>query len=332
MTGREFTQSNEDFSRVALDSTRFEDGFDAHANSGGVQNRSFEEQHTDWPVQECLAYIVSQRLQGKLTVEPAGTIYHFRAGRLEAVERGRPLGEILCEDGWVSEADVKEALGQGGFLGQVLLDSGKISTVQLRAALRKQARAALQDLDQNPPVRYTFGSSDQLPTTGAALMAGEVICETLFVNDSTSMDGVFQMAKLEQNIQLSPVEWELLRQINGRRTTERVVELSGVPPSQAKEAIRVLLEQGCIEQSAITGLKFIKVRTLEATNVRQPPSTIKSNLFLKQLTGDSSVAYVASQLKMSMEEATLLLTSLFRDGWIEVVEGEEEFKKLLENY
>ncbi|PNY79849.1 hypothetical protein [Deinococcus koreensis] len=293
---------------------------------------AFSETHDRWPFQECLCYLITQQLTGRLTLHPSGVTLHLNGGKLDAVQGDRALGAVLLEQGLVHEEALRTALTAGGLLGQTLLRMRVLTALQLRTALRLQARAALPRVLGSRPERYDFAPGLPLPVPSAAIPGGDVLAEALTAQGTLPLDSVFQLAGVVQPVTVTSEAWALLRWVNGRRSLQRVVHLSGLEAEAAQVAVRQLIEQELIEQGAISGLKFIVPRIKPASNVRQPPAGIRGNLFLRHLDGVQDVWTVIQKLNFPQEEAVSLLTSMYRDDVLDIVHGRQEFQRLLEQY
>lgn len=301
------------------------------AASAGTRT-AFTDTHERWPLHECLAYLLSQRVTGRLRLEPQGLTLHLHDGRVDAAQGGVPLGTLLLRQGLVDDHTLRAAVSSGHLVGQALLRTRAVTALQLRAALRAQISHALPELAVAPPDHYSFTPGEPLPVPGAGLPGGEVIAQLLNVSGALPLGSVFQVAALAHAVTVSPEVWALLRWVNGRRTLRRVLELSGLAPEPAQAAVRLMIEQELVEPSAVTGLKFIVPRVLPASNVRQPPAGIRGNLFIKHLDGRQDVWSVTRKLNVPQEEAASLLTALYRDNLLEIVHGQPEFQRLLEQY
>lgn len=293
---------------------------------------SFTDTHDRWPVHECVAYLLAQEVTGQLRLEPQGLTLHLNRGRVDAVQGGVRLGTVLTDEGLVPAEAITAALASGQLLGQALLRTRILTALQLRGALRIQIRRSLTAVMAAPPERYTFTPGLPLPVPSAGLPGGEVMAQLLNGRDALPLGSVFQVAALAQAVTVEPEVWALLRWANGRRTLRRMIELSGLAPDAAHSAVRALFGQGLVEPSAMTGLKFIVPRVKPASNVRQPPSGIRGNLFIKHLDGQQDVWSVTAKLNFPQEEAASLLTALYRDDLLEILHGQPEFQRLLEQY
>ena len=108
--------------------------------------------------------------------------------------------------------------------------------------------------------------------------------------------------------------------------------MSGLRPQEAHDAALYLFQRGLLEPSAIAGLPLIVARLKPATEHRQPPASIRANLFLKHLNGETSMQHIVERLNYPLEEAALMLTGLYRDGVLDLLRGEHEMQRLLEEY
>lgn len=82
----------------------------------------------------------------------------------------------------------------------------------------------------------------------------------------------------------------------------------------------------------VFGLRLIVPRARPTDHLTQPPASLRANLFLRRIGGQRDVASIARHLRISEHEACLITTSLYRDRVIEIEQGEQEFKRLLEEF
>ncbi|WP_135228928.1 hypothetical protein [Deinococcus fonticola] len=110
------------------------------------------------------------------------------------------------------------------------------------------------------------------------------------------------------------------------------MQLSALAPGEARNAAQHLVQHGLLEPSAIAGLPMIVARLKPATEHRQPPASIRANLFLKHLNGETSMQKIIERLNYPLEEAALMLTGLYREGVLDLLRGQHEMQRLLEEY
>lgn len=295
---------------------------------------------TDVPAQDFTARDILTALQkplfegwtGRITVFPARCKIHVQYGRISAIEGHLPLGQLLVGRGHISETQLAQALSCKGPLGRTLVQDGLISEAQLADLLSLQVQQALDDLRRHPPTFYSFRPREALPGPHAHLTLADLKKLEQPATTDLPDDSILRLAAHQHPVNLSPADWELLRWFNGRRTLARAIEMSGLPPAQARAAARHLSQRGLLEPSAIAGLPLIVARLKPATEHRQPPASIRANLFLKHLNGETTMQHIVQRLNYPLEEAALMLTGLYRDGVLDLLRGEHEMQRLLEEY
>ncbi len=278
-----------------------------------------------------LARPLAERWSGSLLAAPSGIKVFVQDGLIAGVEGHLTLGEIILERGLLTEPQVKDALADGGRLGRTLVQRGLMRPQQLQGILTAQAEMGLANLRATPPSGYTFEPAERLPWPHAGLNV-ETVAETPALDTPIPYDMLFRLAPQTRPVTVSPAAWELLRWLNGRRPLHRAAELSGLLPRQADAAARELLIRGLLEASAIAGFRLLFVKLRPTSGARQPPASIRANLFLRHLNGEQDIQTIIDRLNYPAEEAALLLTGLYRDEVIELVRGDEVMKRLLEEF
>ncbi len=282
-------------------------------------------------VQAALQKPLFEKWTGCLRAFPQRYRIFLNDGYICAIEGHTPLGQILVQKGYLRERQLAVSLGQHNVLGYTLLQDGLVSETQLREALLFQAYQALEDMRQSPPTFYSFRAQAALPSPHAALTL-KSLSQLSGPPKVVSTSAVLSLAPHDSDVRISRTGWELLRWFNGRRTVGRVIELSGLGAAEAQDSLQQLIEDRLLEPSAISGLPLIVARLKPATEHRQPPASIRANLFLKHLNGKSSVQEIVERLHYPVEEAALMLTGLYRDGVLDLLSGQHEMQRLLEEY
>ncbi|MBB6099908.1 hypothetical protein HNR42_003368 [Deinobacterium chartae] len=286
----------------------------------------------DLPFTEFLAYMVGQRMTGCVVLHPNSLKLHLRDGSLEAVEGGEPLGQILLRERLLNEDGLVTALREGGLLGQTLLRQGMLNASELSHALNLQARIGLSYALKVLPQSYELYRSVGLPAPHAGVQPSRVLIEALIQEESLPLNLPFRLAPQPASLTLQSEEWAVLRWMNGRRTLVSALQLSGLDPDRAREVSRTLFARRLLEPSAIVGLKLVVARRRVAGSAYHPPAAIQSNLFLKALNGQDSAWQIGERLRFRPEETATLLASLTREGLIEILRGQREVQRLLEEF
>lgn len=285
----------------------------------------------DPPFWEMLSYLVSHKLSRVVSVRGLGITLYVREGRLEAASGYRLLGEVLIQHHFVDPTEIAPALASGQSLGQYFLGKRRITGLQLRAALRQQVRETLDHLLSQTDLPYDLGPAQTLPSPTASIEGTEFLAQTLG-RQPLALGMVYQLADLKQEFTVDVRSWQVLRWINGRRTLSRVVQRSGLQTEEVGEAIRGLLQHGAIEQTNLLGLRFIVPRRLPLDSTKHPPGNLRANLFLKHIDGQQNVWQIQSVLNLAADETMTVLASLHRDGLVEIMQGRQEFDRLMHTF
>lgn len=285
----------------------------------------------DPPFWEMLSYLVTHKISRTVVLSAHQLTLYVREGKIEAVSGYRRLGDILIQHGWVEAREVDLALASPQHLGQYFLLQRRISSLQLRTALRQQVREALDYLLTQSELSYALAPTQVLPVPTASVEGSDFLAQILD-RQPLALGTVYQLARIEQDITLSPRSWQLLRVINGRRALSRVIQVSGLPPKEADEAVRTLIQSGAVEQTNLLSLRFIVPKRLPLDSTKHPPGNLRANLFLKQVDGQQNVWEIQATLNLPADETITILLSLYRDRLIEVVQGQQEFDQILHTY
>lgn len=302
-----------------------------HAEAFSSQSVNIAEKHAVTPFQDVLSYALSRRLTAQLRLWPHQITLHVHDGAIRGAEGHLPLGAILLHNKLCDPSLLEAALSKPGKLGQNLMEMG-LKPVQLRAALKAQAHATLQHLLQHPPTHYELKVTAPLPSPGAGLTSHEVLSTLHQSAQQLPLGNVYQLAAPKSVLTIEPQALELMRWINGRRTLGRALELSSLEPAEYETAAQFLLLSGLIELSVVFGLRMIVPKLRPADALTQPPAGLKANLFLRRVNGENDVISIANMLKITQQEACLILTSMYRDHVIEIQHGQAEFQRLLEEF
>lgn len=284
-----------------------------------------------WKLTDALDRPLREEWVGRIRVQPLGLRISVQDGAISSIEGYVTLGELAVSERLLTPQQVEEAVAEGGTLGRVLLQKLFLRPQQLQQLLTMQAAQSLQFLRDAELQEYTFEEQPRLPWPHAMLTAADLGLEFTRA-EVVAIDHPYRLAPQRQPLIMTPAEWEVLRWVNGRRTLRRAAEISSLPRAQALAAAAALLTRDLLEPSAIMGLPRLHVRLLPSGTARQPPATIRANLFLRHLNGEQSIQGIVDRLSYPVEEAALMVTSLYRDNLIEVVQGEEEMRRLLEEY
>jgi hypothetical protein len=300
-------------------------------------------------IEEAVQRFGTMSTPSRLSFEPHGVSLLFERGFLVGSIGGEPLGQILLSQNQINEVTLSEALRVQGNrpLGIVLTEAPFfVEHETIRRALERQTRNVLEKLLASPPTRYSFYRGapaaplhprisavklrEQATDVAMPVVAPETTDQSLPLHDA------WRMGSIQTDAVLTPDEWALCRVLNGRRTLAQAIERfagleNGIPRAHA--AVRSLLERNLLEPSAVSGLRTIIVRRKrEVGAAYHPPAGMVANLFLRQLDGQSDAYRVAMALKIDADKAASILASLYRDNVVDVIRGQLELNRLLEDY
>ena len=297
-------------------------------------------------VTEAVQRFKAMSTPARLEFGPVKIGLRLERGILVGATGGEPLGQILLQTSAINEVALSEALRmqRGRLLGIVLTEAPFfVPHETIRRALERQLRGAIDRLLASPPTSFAFYRSDGAaplhPRINAVLLEGR---DDLITNcssedkDNLPLFDAWRMAAIDANTVLSPDEWALCRVLNGRRTLAQALERfaafeNGIP--RAKQAARSLFERNLLEPSAVAGLRMIVVaRKRDVGAAYHPPAGMIANLFLRQLDGVQDAHRVGTALQLEPDKAASILASLCRDNVVDVVRGQLELQRLLEDY
>jgi hypothetical protein len=296
-------------------------------------------------IEEAVQRFGTMSTASRLEFHPHGVSLFFERGFLVGCNGGEPLGQILLSRGHINEVTLSDALRLQGNrpLGLVLTEAPFfVEHETVRRALERQTRSVLEKLLAAPPSRYAFfrGSPaaplhPRIPVAQvlAPMGVGQTVPEPV---QELPLHDAWRMGTVVGDAVLTPDEWALCRVLNGRRTLAQAIERfagleDGIP--RAHRAARALLERNLLEPSAVAGLRtIIAARKREVGASYHPPAGMIANLFLRQLDGVNDAYRVAMALKIDLDRAASILAGLYRDGVIDVVRGQLELNRLLEDY
>ncbi|MEW6378423.1 MAG: chemotaxis protein CheA [bacterium] len=124
-------------------------------------------------------------------------------------EDGRKIGEIMVEQGTVSEEDVKEALqkqaeGEPGKIGEVLIRSGKAETKDVVKAIREQKNT--QTAESRKPqteegIRVSVDKLDSLVDLVGELVIAQIQVASSEVHDQKLSKNIAHLSKITRELQ-----------------------------------------------------------------------------------------------------------------------------------
>ncbi|MFN3266962.1 MAG: hypothetical protein ACK41E_08995 [Deinococcales bacterium] len=282
---------------------------------------------------------------GWIEFRPGGLALRLHRGAVVGSRGGEPLGAILLGRGMVSELELAQALGlskeNGKSLGVVLTERPFFVPESLiQDCLRQQIEGVVDRLEAEQQQYFRFFRANS-PTGLYVRLEIQSLKErkqNLAATSNLPLEEVYRLAIApeEDEVHLSADEWRVCRLLTGRRTLRQVLERSESEQSsyaRAHKALESLLRRGLLETSVVSGLRTIFLRRKkEIPASYHPPAGIVSNLFFKNLDGKRDTRAIGDELRLEPDKIALIVAGLFRDGVVEVVQGESELKRLLEDY
>jgi hypothetical protein len=281
---------------------------------------------------------------GWLEFLPGGLILRLHRGAVVGARGGEPLGTILVGQGILSESEFSAALGSRQAeqsLGERLLEAPFLVPKSLiQDCLRQQIEGVIDRLQFEPQQRFKFYRADSPSGLYSRIEVKELNQRQLKVDFSSTLqlEEVYRMAQMpdESSIQLSLDEWRVCRLLTGRRTLKQVLERSGSDHdgyARAYKAIEAVLARGLLELAAVAGLRTIFLRRKrEIPASYHPPAGMVANLFLKNLDGKRDARSIGDELSIEPDKIALIVTGLHRDRVVDVIQGQTELNRLVEDY
>jgi hypothetical protein len=134
-----------------------------------------------------------------------------------------------------------------------------------------------------------------------------------------------------EDVRLTRLEWQVLSQVNGRRTLEEVMRRSGRADHEAARVVYGLLVAGLVatagDDAWLDEIVPERIPALEAAAQRSAPPTLAANLLLKQADGRRPLRAILGALSLPEREALEELRLLVRTGWIRFVRGRDAFER-----
>ncbi len=292
---------------------------------------------------EAIRRFASMTTPFKLEFQPFNLSLHLERGFLVGSSGGEPLGQILLRDATINEAVLSEALRvqNGRSFGMVLSQAPFFVPHQtIRNALERQMRGVIDRLLTSPPTHFSFYRRDVAaplqPRISVAQLEGRILEPDPLSNETLPLFDAWRMGLIDSSTALTPDEWALCRVLNGRRTLAQALERfaaleNGIP--RARKAAQSLFERNLLEPSAVAGLRVIVVsRKRDVGAAYHPPAGMIANLFLRQLDGVQDAHRVGAALQLEPDKAAGILAGLYRDAVVDVVRGQLELQRLLEDY
>jgi hypothetical protein len=137
----------------------------------------------------------------------------------------------------------------------------------------------------------------------------------------------------QADVRLTRREWQVLAQVNGRRTLEEV--LHGVPGAEDESARIVygLLVTGLVTTARddrwLEAIVPERVPGEQASPARAPPPTLLANLLVHKVDGRRSLRSILGDLQCTERELAEELHLLVRTGWVRFRAGDALYHRYL---
>jgi hypothetical protein len=136
-----------------------------------------------------------------------------------------------------------------------------------------------------------------------------------------------------EDVRLTQVEWRVLSLINGRRTLQEVIDLSGLVELDSQRLVYGLMSSGLIltnhDDSYLSQIIPERVPTADAAHTRSSPPTMLANVLVKQIDGLRDLRQIRHALGCSETELVEEFNLLKRTGWVRIRSGVEVFERFL---
>ncbi len=226
---------------------------------------------------EIFQLISQSRKTGTLGIQKDDDIVmvYFKKGRITYAygpRQTRHLGEILREKGRLTTAQLSRAVeiqstqSLSKRLGQIMMEEGYIDRADLSEVVREQIEELMYSLLTWEAGAFKF-YENQYPTREEITVDFSVenvilegvrrIDETnrlkeIFPDPDSTLKIQADNAGPRRDINLEPEEWNLLAQVDGRKTVKELIETSGLNRSVALEKLATLKLAGLVVPSPKT--------------------------------------------------------------------------------
>lgn len=266
---------------------------------------SFQGLLTDFKFSDLAQFIANSRQSGRL-----------------AITSPNLTGEILFQEGVPVSASVKgkqNLQGDEAFLSMVGLEEGSF---RFEVGLNSQAEKNIHR-----------------PLTQLLLEGIKKYDEWLTFRDTSELELdlvprlILKLPAGQEIIQFSSAQWSVVALINGRRTFLRIAEKLQTSPEALQPVFRELIALGILERKMNINInRVIPVRSQPKSldYHHTLPSSLKANLLLRFIDGQTPLGLLAEKLNLSVRDVTSELKQLYDSHWVQFASGEKEFLHLVE--
>ncbi len=134
-----------------------------------------------------------------------------------------------------------------------------------------------------------------------------------------------------EDVRLTQGEWRLLSLINGRRSLQEIIEMSGREEMDSQRLVYSLISSGLIltnhDDSYLAAIIAERIPAAAAAHTRASPPTLLANLLIKHLDGRADLRQVRYQLNCHESELVEEFNLLKRTGWVRIVSGHDVYER-----
>ncbi|HZZ85392.1 MAG TPA: DUF4388 domain-containing protein [Anaeromyxobacteraceae bacterium] len=215
-----------------------------------------------FPIADLVTFIHQSRLSGRLEVASAGLerAMLFKAGEVTGAvseAAGERLGEVAVRMGFVSPAQVQEAVRSGRPVGKALVEAGAISAADLWKCFHEQVSAVFHSvlLAREGVFAMIDGPPDELHVTPLSMSTQSLLMDAIRRIDELSLfqsripgpHAYLRRREPRSPVTLKAVEQRLLERVDGRTTVAGVAAAAHLNEFDAIKVLFHLAEAGYVE-------------------------------------------------------------------------------------
>lgn len=309
---------------------------------------------------EVLQFISMGKNSGRLAIKDPGgnvttlVIYRGKIVNSSALERQRRLGELLIHRGHLKRSSLTQLLAiqrtadSNKRLGEILIERDLIQESTLAEVLRLQLEEEIWNLFGLESGDFNFEQDDHLVVKDKMV---EIDIEPLLLEGTRRQDEWRKILKIlpsdnlvirvndprpfmgNEKIKLSPHQWKILSQINGKTSVRGIINRSGLGRFECYRVLNQFIQQGLLfiegEEDRISSDKQKKSKEVSPVTGNQVQSSGKNKggLF-SMLTGGGKKD--DAQLSQEFVSPVGCLANLI-NRLLSEVSGMKEFQSVTSN-
>ncbi len=215
-----------------------------------------------FPIADLVAFVHQSRLSGRLEVASAGRERSivFKNGEVTGAiseAAGERIGEIAVRLGFVTQAQVGQAMRSGRPLGKTLVEAGALSAADLWKCFHEQVSAVFHSilLAREGVFAMLDGPPDELHVTPLSVSTQGLLMDAIRRIDEMSLfqsripgpQAWLRRREPRTPVTLKPVEQKLLERVDGRGTVAEVAAAAHLNEFDAIKVLFHLAEAGYVE-------------------------------------------------------------------------------------